>query len=168
VGGILPKDIEDGSFTTRIRTSNDKLLEQLIGRKRANAHLAAKRDTARPNGKAPHKSDRFSKKEESDDDEESRAAVMSKRSKTDRPKPVQKDDSDDEDEESRAKRLQTSSIAEIKDVPTEGEPVKEEESPRTQKSVPRRSKARPKSFLDELLAERSKKKQNKARKPMDD
>ena len=47
MGSAIPKDIADGSFTRRAPTSNDKLLEQLIGKKRAKAHLAAKQEAER-------------------------------------------------------------------------------------------------------------------------
>ena len=92
-------------------------------------------------------------------------------------------DSDDEDEETRAKRLATSISAEEvdgqalagvsknkedgapNDEPIVDQGAKEEEeqvaeSEATQ-PAPKRAKTKPKSFLDEILADRSKKKGKK-------
>ena len=85
VGGYLPKDIADGSFTRRAPTSNDKLLEQLIGKKRAKAHMAAKQEAERaaareqPQQFHPLGRPAPAKKEESDDEEEGRAATFNPR-----------------------------------------------------------------------------------------
>ena len=94
-------------------------------------------------------------------------------------------DSDDEDEETRAKRLATSTSAEEiegqalagvsknkEDGAPNDEPVvkdqgaKEEEEEQVAESeatqpAPKRAKTKPKSFLDEILADRSKKKGKK-------
>ncbi|KAI4959053.1 hypothetical protein J4E86_002773 [Alternaria arbusti] len=178
VGGIVPKDIEDGSFTSRIRTSDDKLLQQLIGKKKAKAHITAKQEAARPNAasKAQHYKKLAAKKEESDDDEEGRAATFkSKRQKkkvTQEAKPV---DSDDEDEEARAKRLEGGTVKEEEKVMKEqvttqaeadAKPIKEEEDDdeaETTQPAPKKARTKPKSFLDEILAERSKKKSKKGK-----
>jgi hypothetical protein len=167
VGGIVPKDIEDGSFTKRTPTSNDKLLEQLLGRKKAKAHLAAQQDLSRPGSKSQKQGRPTpAKKEESEDEEEGRAATFkSKRTRKPQPKPVAQDESDDEDEESRAKRLKTGTETSHVQEEVAKEPEEpasdEEEAP---KQASRKAKAKPKSFLDEILAERSKKKQGKAKK----
>lgn len=79
-------------------------------------------------------------------------------------------DDENEDEESRTKRLEggTSSegrkeevdhVVEIKDEQTEV--VEEPEVAGVNRRAQSRSKAKPKSFLDEILAERSKKKNRK-------
>ncbi|KAI4927828.1 hypothetical protein J4E85_006340 [Alternaria conjuncta] len=177
VGGIVPKDIEDGSFTSRTRTSDDKLLQQLIGKKKAKAHITAKQEAARPNAasKAQHYKKLAAKKEESDDEEEGRAATF----KSKRQKKVKQEtkpaDSDDEDEETRAKRLEGSARKEneevIKDeVAAEAEadakPIKKEEEDEEAEATqpaPKKARAKPKSFLDEILAERSKKKSKKVK-----
>ncbi|KAI4693409.1 uncharacterized protein J4E88_001780 [Alternaria novae-zelandiae] len=178
VGGIVPKDIEDGSFTSRIRTSDDKLLQQLIGKKKAKAHITAKQEAARPNAasKAQHYKKLAAKKEESDDDEEGRAATFkSKRQKKKVKQEAKLPDSDDEDEEARAKRLEGGTVKveeEIsEEVATEAQadakPIKkeeeEDEEAETTQSAPKKARTKPKSFLDEILAERSKKKSKKAR-----
>jgi len=178
VGGIVPKDIEDGSFTSRIRTSDDKLLQQLIGKKKAKAHITAKQEAARPNAasKAQHYKKLAAKKEESDDDEEGRAATFkSKRQKKKVKQEAKPPDSDDEDEETRAKRLEGSARKENEQVIKEevaaeaqadAKPIKKEEEDEEAESTqpaPKKARAKPKSFLDEILAERSKKKSKKGK-----
>ncbi|KAI4700752.1 hypothetical protein J4E81_003716 [Alternaria sp. BMP 2799] len=179
VGGIVPKDIEDGSFTSRIRTSDDKLLQQLIGKKKAKAHITAKQEAARPNAasKTQHYKKLAAKKEESDDDEEGRAATFkSKRLKKKVKQEAKPADSDDEDEETRAKRLEGGTVKEEEEdeVPKEqvttvahagAKPIKKEEEDEAEATQPAPKKARtkPKSFLDEILAERSKKKSKKGK-----
>ncbi|KAI4642684.1 uncharacterized protein J4E78_010013 [Alternaria triticimaculans] len=177
VGGIVPKDIEDGSFTSRIRTSDDKLLQQLIGKKKAKAHITAKQEAARPNAasKAQHYKKLAAKKEESDDDEEGRAATF----KSKRQKKVKQEakpaDSDDEDEETRAKRLEGGTVKVEEGIPrdevateaqADAKPIKKEEEDEEAESTqpaPKKARAKPKSFLDEILAERSKKKSKKGK-----
>lgn len=174
VGSILPKDIVDGSFTRRIPTSNDKLLEQLLGKKKAKAHLAAQQEAARPNAKAQ----KYGKlapvsKQESDDEEDGRAAAFqSKRFKRDQvpKKKVQSVESDDEDEEERAKRVGKTGGDEVpeEEAQIDTEPPKEDaevdDDVVAEKTAPRKSRAKPKSFLDEILAERSKKASRKKSK----
>ncbi|KAF1947724.1 hypothetical protein EJ02DRAFT_332514 [Clathrospora elynae] len=156
IGGIIPEDIEDGSFTKRIPTSTDKLLVTLLGNKKAKAHISAQREAARPNAIA--KPQRYGKptaaKEESEDEEEGRgAAFKSKRRRAEGKTVLRQAESDDEDEEQRAKRLGVSTIGVDKEV-KETEIVQ---------PAPRARKAKPKSFLDEVLAERMKKKQKKTK-----
>ncbi|RMZ71459.1 Proline iminopeptidase [Pyrenophora seminiperda CCB06] len=175
LGGVLPKDIEDGSFTKRIPTSDDKLLQQLIGKKKAKAHIIAKQEAARPNAatKAKQHTKQSTAKKEDSDDEEGRAATFkSKRQRKERQAP-KKVDSDDEDEESRAKRLATSaqSADETKEDVVAGAQVDEkptqddddDDDVKVTEPASRRIKVKPKSFLDEILADRSKKKASKGR-----
>ena len=80
MGSAIPKDIADGSFTRRAPTSNDKLLEQLIGKKRAKAHLAAKQEAERASARQQptwQQKKEEKKVEESEDEEEGRAATIS-------------------------------------------------------------------------------------------
>jgi hypothetical protein len=175
VGGIVPKDIEDGSFTGRIRTSDDKLLQQLIGKKKAKAHITAKQEAARPNaaGKVQRYGKPAAKKEESDDEEGRAATFKSKRQKKKEKQEPKKVDSDDEDEETRAKRLEGSAAQENEEGPkdeitaeaqADAQPVKKEdddEEAEVTQPTPKKARTKPKSFLDEILAERSKKKSKK-------
>lgn len=177
LGGILPKDIEDGSFTRRIVTSDDKLLQQLIGKKKAKAHIAAKQEAARPNvaAKAQQYRKQAAKREEEDDEEEGRAATFkSKRQGKREKQEVNKVESDDEDEETRAKRLGNSAIKEegvskgdaVADAEKDAQPIKKEERDKEAEVIqpaPKKARTKPKSFLDEILAERSKKKSNKGK-----
>ncbi|CAN9162928.1 unnamed protein product [Alternaria alternata] len=147
LGGILPKDIEDGSFTRRIVTSDDKLLQQLIGKKKAKAHISAKQEAARPTAAA--KAQQQAKKENQQ---------------------AKKVDSDDEDEETRAKRLGDGTVKEedgasrekvVMEVRADVVPTKrtdddEEAEADVTQPAPKKAGVKPKSFLDEILAERSK------------
>lgn len=171
LGGVLPKDVEDGSFTRRIPTSDDKLLQQLIGKKKAKAHIAAKQQAARPGAaaKAQQYSKPAAKKEASDDEDEGRAATFkSRRQKKDEASKVV--DSDDEDEETRAKRLAAGANQKenvVTDAPADDKPSQKEEEdqePDVAQPASKKARTKPKSFLDEILAERSKKK-NKKGKP---
>jgi len=171
---VLPKDIEDGSFTRRIPTSDDKLLQQLIGKKKAKAHITAKQEAARPNAstKAQQYAKQIAAKKDESDEEEGRAATFkSKRQKKKEKQTPRNVDSDDEDEESRAKRLaataknedQTKEViitdTQVDDKTTQSKDDEAEVAP----PAPKRIKTKPKSFLDEILAERSKKKSNKGK-----
>jgi hypothetical protein len=176
LGGILPKDVEDGSFTRRIPTSDDKLLQQLIGKKKAKAHIMAKQEAARPNAAAKahqYSKQAAAKKATSDDEEEGRAATFkSKRQSNKEKKPSKVVDSDDEDEETRAKRLAAGGMIgeqktqdpvannQLEENPPQKE---EEEEPQLAQPALKKAKAKPKSFLDEILAERSKKKNKKGK-----
>ncbi|CAN9090876.1 unnamed protein product [Alternaria alternata] len=180
LGGILPKDIEDGSFTRRIVTSDDKLLQQLIGKKKAKAHISAKQEAARPTAaaKAQQYRKQAAKKEESDDDDEGRAATFkSKRQAKKENQKAKKVDSDDEDEETRAKRLEGGAVKEeegaskekgVMEVQADTKPVKREDNDEEAEAdltqpAPKKARTKPKSFLDEILAERSKKKSRKSK-----
>ncbi|KAL5114264.1 hypothetical protein ACEQ8H_007833 [Pleosporales sp. CAS-2024a] len=113
VGGLPPTDIADGSFTRRTITSDDKLLQQLLGKKKAKAHLAAKQEAQRRGAASqpqPRRKD-VVKQEESEEEDEGRAAAFtSKRRKIVTPSP---------------------------------------------------SRAKPTSYLDQVLASRSQKKRNR-------
>jgi hypothetical protein len=81
-------------------------------------------------------------------------------------------DSDDEDEETRAKRLAAGTSTNHKEIDEKaskedlGEDVSKDAKPKEDdgdeeaevtKPAPKRAKTKPKSFLDEILADRSKK-----------
>ncbi|KAF2026148.1 hypothetical protein EK21DRAFT_92593 [Setomelanomma holmii] len=174
VGGMRPKDVADGSFTKRTITSSDKLLEQLIGKKKAKAHLAAKQNAtrlcAKPQAQGHDRS--HAMKDESEDEDEGRtAAFKSKKRRTEKTKPViVKEVERDGDEDVQAQTIehqnnvdsiphdeteQTKKVAENTDVfATAAAP----------KPIPSRGKPKATSFLDEILAEQSKKKKNKKNK----
>jgi hypothetical protein len=170
VGGILPKEFENGSFMKRGLTSSDKLLEQLIGKKKAKAHLASKLQATRLGSQPQSKQGRREavKKEESEDEDEGRgSAFQSKKRRVVKPKPAVKDE-DDANEEHDLEASVIDSLKDEEDVKAP-EVKKEEEEGETmpvtapKKSIPNRGRAKPVSYLDELLAERSKKKQNKTK-----
>ncbi|KAA8615531.1 hypothetical protein Ptr902_11235 [Pyrenophora tritici-repentis] len=137
LGGVLPKDIEDGSFTKRIPTSDDKLLQQLIGKRKAKAHIAAKQEAARskPATKAQQYAKQNVAKKEESDEEEANA------------------NNEDETKENV-----------IADTQVDVEPTQDDdEEAEVAQPAPQRTKTKPKSFLDEILAERSKKKADKGK-----
>jgi hypothetical protein len=159
----------------------------LIGKKKAKAHITARQESARP--QAANKAQRYgkptaAKKEESEDEEEGRAATFKSKRQRKQSKKPQKVDSDDEDEETRARRLAAStstndkmadgsaSKEEVGDGVTEDAPVvkdakpkevDEDEEAKDPQPAPKRTKTKPKSFLDEILADRSKKKGKKSK-----
>lgn len=165
MGSAIPKDIADGSFTRRAPTSNDKLLEQLIGKKRAKAHLAAKQEAERASARQQptwQQKKEEKKVEESEDEEEGRAAtIASKRQRKDGVKGASKENRAEEkvaaevavDEASKAEEGEAVASKDISDDDIDLKPKKRV----------KKSRAKPTSFLDELLAERSKKKKGKAK-----
>lgn len=174
MGGVLPKNVADGSFTRRAPTSNDKLLEQLIGKKRAKAHIASQQQVARPVTTQQHK---FSnnktnmKKDDSEDEDEGRtAAFQSKRLKPNQKsepkvKTVESGDKNGDESNSQAKYNDVEGVVkkskdDSKDAEGDKEDVAVAPKPR---AMPSRTKVKPKSFLDEILAERSSKKSRKAK-----
>ncbi|KAH7077552.1 hypothetical protein BKA63DRAFT_489121 [Paraphoma chrysanthemicola] len=171
IGGMRPKDFADGSFTRRTLTSSDKLLEQLIGKKKAKVHLAAQQNASRLGAKPqPFKHDRpHAKKEESEDEEEGRAATF--KSKRRRTAKAKIEPADLEDEETRGavsvsneeKLPDGNGEAQHEADSTQQKDDEDEEIPPTRapKSMPSRSKPKATSYLDEILAERSKKKKKK-------
>jgi hypothetical protein len=173
IGGITPKSIEDGSFTKRAPTSNDKLLETLIGKKKAKAHIAAKQLPARPG--AQQQQQRYGKptpvKEDSEDEEEGRATTFKSKKRRPNLKPAFSVEDSDEEHESRGpETVEPTGDARVEEANDENEaqPVKrvaDEKKDLTPppKSIPSRSKAKPKSYLDEILAERSSKKRKKSK-----
>jgi hypothetical protein len=163
VGGIRPKDLEDGSFTRRTLTSDNKLLTQMIGAKKAKVHLASKQQMTRLGAQPQPKHGRpvAAKKEDSEDEEEGRAATFkSKRRKTAKPKPAPATEDDSEDQQALPVQARDhgDEIEQAKGDVAAEEPEEEDQPAPKSKSIPSRGKAKPKSYLDELLAERSKKK----------
>lgn len=169
--------MQDGSFANRIPTSHERLLENLIGKKAAKAHLASRHKLAatakpqKPVAPAPTK-------EESDEEEGRAASFKSKRQKrTVKPVPKQ-DESDDEDEESRAISVRLKEVGpgeqstlsgameETMASEPENELVKFQAAvvPKNT-SASRPVKAKPKSYLDEILGEKANKKSKKKKRP---
>ncbi|KAF1968803.1 hypothetical protein BU23DRAFT_256364 [Bimuria novae-zelandiae CBS 107.79] len=171
IGAIVPKEIQDGSFTNRIPSSYEKLLEKIVGKKLAKAHMAAKQNHG--SAAKPSKAVRPAEmKEESDEDEGRAAAFKSKRQKRVKVVRAGRENSDDEDEESRAAQVvakkQTSREQEPdavnEDVVVANEPDDDSEAPAKSAPISHVQKAKPKSYLDEILGEKSKKKKKKKKK----
>jgi hypothetical protein len=161
VGGILPKEFENGSFMKRGLTSSDKLLEQLIGKKKAKAHLASKLQATRLGSRPQPKQGRREavKKDESEDEEEGRgSAFQSKKRRVVKPKQTAV-----KDEGVADPLVKDEEDVEVSEVKKEEEEVDVIPVATSKKSIPSRGRAKPVSYLDELLAERSKKKKNKTK-----
>jgi len=136
------------------------------------AKLQAERSGAQPQTK-PGKRE-VAKKDESDDEEQGRAATFkSKRRKVAKTKPVPVSDDEGDLEQDALKEAAQDEPMQDEEQPqlTEAPPptkkfyddVELEPISKKKKAIPSRSKAKPTSYLDELLAERSKKKQNKTK-----
>ncbi len=134
--------------------------------------MATQKEAMRPNSKAQ----KFGKakpaqKVESDDEEEGRAAIFkSKRRRLSASEPKETgDENDSGGEEQRKKPVELEQTQPDADgMPSEtlnGTELSEADrtsgAAKDSKSIPRRTKAKPKSYLDEILAERSKKKNKK-------
>ncbi|KAJ4993904.1 hypothetical protein SVAN01_00381 [Stagonosporopsis vannaccii] len=165
VGSPIPKDIADGTFTRRAPTSNDKLLEQLIGKKRAKAHLAAKQEAERASARQqPAWQEQQTKKKEerveSEDEEEGRAAVIAGRGRGGKgPKGRGNEKVGVASEEPKGDGKSGEQIAkEEEEQEDEDDHVDLKPKKRVKKSRPK-----PTSYLDELLAERSRKKKSKGK-----
>ncbi|KAF3011045.1 hypothetical protein E8E13_011064 [Curvularia kusanoi] len=165
VGSAIPKDIADGSFVRRAPTSNDKLLEQLIGKKRAKAHLAAKQEAERASARQQptwQQKKEEKKVEESEDEEEGRAAtIASKRQKKMGAKGASRGKSGEEKADAAEVAGESLAVEESADVASKD--VSDDDIDLKPKKRVKKSRAKPTSFLDELLAERSKKKKGKGK-----
>lgn len=165
----MPKEVQDGSFTNRIPTSHERLLENLIGKKAARAHIAGKQKyTAVTKPQKP--AEPIESKDESDEEEGRSAAFRSKRQR--RANPVStRNDLSDEGEETRASNIVVKKLKVTRAVSTtvndedmtvanvQNEGETEESAEATSDARPSRPK--PKSYLDEILGERSRKKNKK-------
>ncbi|KAL1305618.1 hypothetical protein AAFC00_007219 [Neodothiora populina] len=157
VGAILP-DSDQDSLVKRRGPSNQKLLEQLLGKKAANKHIASK--TPNRFAKVQSTTAQATKGASADDDndeEEGRASMVA--SKRKRPgqkpqmtnvKPDVKDGADDKEETQTGKDGGKSS------TPARADSSEEEDA--------RPGKRRGGSYLDQLLAEKANKKKKKKQK----
>lgn len=166
VGGKIPKEIHDGSFTRQSITSDDKLLENLIGKKAAKAHAAKQASKANTKEHKVAKRSRTTKLEESEDEEEGRAsAFKSKRQKTTKSKVPADDGEDLEIQQGLPDTDFPARPAENKRQLEEYSKTAKQDDGEAQDDEPKLRKLKPKSgsYLDEILAERSKKKKKKKR-----
>lgn len=165
MGSAIPKDIADGSFVRRAPTSNDKLLEQLIGKKRAKAHLAAKQEAERASARQQptwQQKKEEKKVEESEDEEEGRAAtIASKHQKKDGAKVASRGKSGEGKVD--AAEVAGESLVVEEDADVASKDLSDDDVDLKPKKRVKKSRAKPTSFLDELLAERSKKKKGKGK-----
>lgn len=164
--------------------SDDKLLQQLIGKKAAKAHLASKQAGRTNLKRQTNSKPQPSSKHESEDEEEGRAsAFSSKKKRLAKPKPkaaesgmVQdgdvEDDVEDEAVAMTPQQLSSKGTGHEREVESERSvqagACSDQSDPdrRTSTSTARTSKTG--SYLDEILSERSKKKQRKRHKEKTD
>ena len=157
------------------------MLQTLIGKKAAKAHMAAKESTKRNatpiNFNQPVQNVKAIKAVQSDDEDEGRtAAFQSKRQRTKkrRPVPVDSDDPDAQEEAPQtelpcrpvnSEKHQEEPILEkvLATAPMKNPNVDESGAENTNVINSRKPKAIKGSYLDEILAERSRKNKNKKR-----
>ncbi|KAF2872019.1 hypothetical protein BDV95DRAFT_606585 [Massariosphaeria phaeospora] len=165
VGGVVPKDIQDGSFTRRAPTSNDRLLETLIGKKAAKAHIAAKQAPRQTNNPQKYGTPtRPAIPEESEDEEEGRAAAFkSKKRKMTTPKPGSAPKDEDIPFRPSTNGPSNDPIADDSTPAPTVETKQEIENDEVTMLKLQRVESKPMSYLDEILAERSSKKKKKKR-----
>jgi hypothetical protein len=154
LGAAVPDDL-DAIMPSRALTSDHKLLETLMGKKAAKAHLASKQSSKAITKPSQPVRPQKNVKEESEDEEEGRAASFhSKRTKVAKSQPKDEDMSPAEDSllNENALSEKTKEDAEAQDD-SESEAKRKKQTPKQQ-----RQRAKPVSYLDQILAERSKKK----------
>jgi hypothetical protein len=152
-------------------TSNDKLLQQLLGKKAAKAHIAAKQAPKEHQAAKAVPPSKKPTKEESEDEEEGRAArFKSKRRKTAQSTqtrdgeelseslPVEFEAASPDDPVGPGGAFDESGSATVKNQDIEGEEAAAEDQ--DLKSPPKLKSA---SYLDEILAERSKRAKKRKR-----
>lgn len=156
--------LPDGAFQRNKLSSNDKLLEQLLGKKAAQAKRKSQEAQKRSStsntahsglvaGRAKHPG----RDQESDDDEEGRAATFKSRN----PRKARKDEQD----EGRLEIDYADDAAGNDRAPEESsDPVQHDdvEPALPSKATNQPAKKRPSSYLDELLAQKSNKKRRRA------
>ncbi|KAF2745072.1 hypothetical protein M011DRAFT_386093, partial [Sporormia fimetaria CBS 119925] len=166
LGAKVPKHVLDGNGKLPRRTpgANDQLLRQLLGNKGAKAHIAARKESILAKGRAPEprKPFRAPKPAESEDEDEGRAATFkSKRRKTTKSVKRVEDDDVSEGQTTLAEKI-TVAESELEEPPNDTEKASKDAGNETDDAEPvQETRAKPKSFLDEVLAERSTRKKKK-------
>lgn len=166
VGFAVPKDFEDGSFANKVPTSDDKLLKQLLGEKAAKAHLDARKAKAifaKPPNQTLGKPHLPQRKDESEDEEEGRASAFKSKKQKTKKKPAKK--SRDHESESDGSAAQDAPIKDdlAKNTSAQMSDDHDDEETKTETSKSKQPPSKPVGFLDQILAERSKKKKKKSK-----
>ncbi|OQD68521.1 hypothetical protein PENDEC_c034G04197 [Penicillium decumbens] len=145
VGAPLPEKAADGSWNRTELSSNDKLRKQLLGRNydKVMKAAAANKPTTLNAGSAAKATTATPAKSEESDDEEGRAAMVGKKRKTG---------------PARAKKTTMEDNDRIPDEVNGDEPVPTKEA---SSKPPSKGRKKATSYLDELLAERSKKRKKR-------
>lgn len=147
VGAPLPEKAADGSWNRTELSSNDKLRKQLLGRNYDKVMKAAAANKSTPQNAGPASAKTASatpvKSEESDDEEEGRAAMVGKKRKAG---------------PAHAKKPIVAGNSRTSDKVDGDESVPTKEAP---SKPPSKGRKKATSYLDELLAERSKKRKKR-------
>lgn len=144
VGAPLPEKAADGSWNRTELSSNDKLRKQLLGRNydKVMKATALNKPTPQSAGPAPAKTTSATPAKEESDDEEGRAAIVGKKRKAGsshiKKTPVVDSGTTD--------KVDGDDSVPTKEVPSKG---------------PSKGRKKATSYLDELLAERSKKRKKR-------
>ena len=172
MGATAPTGELDGSFKRRTLTSNDKLLEQLLGKKAAKGHLASKSLPGNQQDQVKKGAERdlqnARQQDVSDDEEEGRAGMFKSKTgknvKRKRSQPVPEtsvevvaglvNDHHQSSEHSEGinARANKSTVKEVAAASEDEEEV-------------RPSKKKAGSYLDQLLSEKAQKKKKKKQQP---
>ncbi|KAF2735072.1 hypothetical protein EJ04DRAFT_492382 [Polyplosphaeria fusca] len=171
VGFKIPKDGEDGTFARRTQAADNRLLEQLLGKKAAKSHKAIKQAPGESKKKPKFSySSKVQRQEESDDEDEGRAsAFKSKRRKMNQPRPIVPGSDAVNEEGGEGKQrpaLRQENLDDLGEGQREGDvqAVSAELGDERKPVQSRSSQPKAGSYLDEILAERSKKKKKKRNK----
>lgn len=159
MGAIAPENELDAIIKRR-GPSNQRLLEQLLGKKAAKGHIASKAANSRNNEQqATKNAPSRAVEEDSDDEEQGRASMVASKSarRKQQPPPVpNKQNTPREESQAESDTVQFEKAR--SSLPKHDS--SEEENPRP-------TKKRPASYLDQLLAEKANKKKKKKQKAGD-
>ena len=173
IGAPLPKDVADGSFKRRELSSNDKLLKQLLGKKAAKAAKVAKVHPTTNSSKTPGPSQDLGSKpvkppirqEESEDEEGRTSTFKSKRMKQKNISGSYSQNVQSPLETISKKRGRLDMNGNDSDNNDGGDAIKGEVSSRQLKPTvagpENKVLSKSTNYLDQVLAERSKKKKKK-------
>ncbi|CAD0013326.1 hypothetical protein D6D19_02023 [Aureobasidium pullulans] len=144
LGASAPDADSDPLLKKRPGANNDRLLEQLLGKKAARGHRASSKPQPAPKTPVTQKTGADQLGADEDDDEEGRANMVASNS--------------------LLKRKGSAQSSTRKTAATSKNPDKVREPPSDEDDGPPPNKKRPGSYLDQLLAEKASKKNRKQQK----
>lgn len=144
LGASAPDTDSDPLLKKRPGANNDRLLEQLLGKKAARGHRASSKPQPAPKTPVTQRTGADQLGADEDDDEEGRANMVASNS--------------------LLKRKGSAQSSTRKTAATSKNPDKVREPPSDEDDGPPPNKKRPGSYLDQLLAEKASKKNRKQQK----